>query len=267
MEPIQILEVLRERYRVGTSIGIISDIDGTLSPISPTPETAIVGPRSRSALETLCQRIALVAACSGRAAQDAHDKIGLDCMIYVGNHGFERWQGGQVEMATAARDARIALAKIIVELKPALLPGMLIEDKGATISIHYRLLPEPDYVEKKFYPLIEKLAHENGLVVFQGRRVFEVRPAFPINKGTALRTLVEEYRLGAVVFLGDDTTDVDAMKTARALREAGECQAYSIGVISPEAPAIIYESSDTLVKGVVGVEDWLEELVSALSAS
>jgi trehalose 6-phosphate phosphatase len=267
MESFEIHDVILDRFRTNMPIGIVSDIDGTLSPISPTPDTAIVGPRSRAALETLCQRIALVAACSGRAAQDAHDKIGLDCMVYVGNHGFERWQRGQVDTAPAARDARIALANVILALKPMLLPGMLIEDKGATFSVHYRLLPDPDYIEKTFYPVIEKLAHDSGLVVFQGRRVFEVRPAFPINKGTALRTLVEEYHLGAVVFLGDDTTDVDAMKTARALRESGECQAYSVGVVSPEAPAIIYESADALVKGVVGVEDWLEEFVSALIAS
>lgn len=250
----------------GARIGVITDIDGTISPIASSPDAAQVSPRSRVVLAALSRRIALVAAITGRGAQDAHDKLGLDHLVYVGNHGFERWHDGAVEVLPSGRSARPAIQRILDAVRTTLPPGMIVEDKGATVSFHYRQVQNPQYVRESIQPLIERLARENGLSSFAGRMVIEMRPSSPVDKGTALESLIADYRLQAAVFLGDDTTDAAAMIAMRTLRESGRCDGYSLGVESHETPAIVRESADAFLPGVPGVEDWLESLASALGA-
>src|SRR5687768_5917596 len=77
-------------------LGVISDIDGTLSPIAPTPAAAHLDHDCRAALRRLVCTTPLVAACSGRAVGDAWTLVGVPEMLYVGNHGLERWRNGAV---------------------------------------------------------------------------------------------------------------------------------------------------------------------------
>ncbi|MDZ4769459.1 MAG: trehalose-phosphatase [Chloroflexota bacterium] len=256
-------------HRAGERVGVITDIDGTISRIAPSPDAAIVDPICRAALASLSGRLTLVAALTGRAALDAHRKVGLDALVYVGNHGYECWTAGTIAYIPGANAARPALQRVIAAIAPLLLPGMLIEDKGATLSIHYRAAVDSTAVESMFAPLIARQCRENGLSQFAGRKVFEVRPALQVDKGTGLSALVEDYALTACVFLGDDVTDVDAMRVTAHLRADSRCESYAIGVTAAdgETPASVLASADTLVVGVEGVADWLTDLSQAISAS
>ena len=62
-----------------------------------------MSPTCRSSLQALCARLSLVAAVSGRDAATAREMVGLDGMVYVGNHGLERWQDGETSIAEEAR--------------------------------------------------------------------------------------------------------------------------------------------------------------------
>ena len=97
--------------------------------------------------------------------------------------------------------------------------------------------------------------------------VFEIRPPLELNKGTAFRALVDEFNLDAAIYLGDDTTDVDAIRAAQALRQAGTCYAFGLGVDSLETPLVVREASDFLAEGVEGVESFLDWVRIARSAS
>ncbi len=263
-------ELLREwveRGRAGERVGLVTDVDGTISPLAPTPTEAQVTPTSRDLLRRLAGQIALVAAISGRAADDLHDRVGLPELIYVGNHGMERWHDGRVEELPAARAARPALQKVIDAISGRLLPGMILEDKRVTISIHYRLAADPAAVQAEFAPLIAQVSRENGLSFFQGKMIFEVRPLLDVDKGTAFAQLIADYELEAAIYLGDDVTDADALRKAQALRAAGSCFAVGVGVESAETPSVVQESADLLVTGVSGVEFCLVWLSNALSAS
>ncbi len=78
-------------------IGLITDVDGTISPIVNTPSAAQVTPQARARLRELQNIITLVAVISGRAAVDVRDRVGIAKLVYVGNHGMERWNGQTVE--------------------------------------------------------------------------------------------------------------------------------------------------------------------------
>lgn len=248
-------------------LGVVTDMDGTISPVALTPDSAYVTPRARDLLHQLHERVALVAVVSGRAVADLRERVGLPELVYVGNHGLERWRDGRIDAAPEAVAARPALAAAAAELRSRLLPGMLLEDKGVTLAIHYRMADDPEQAQTIFASLVRRAAEMHSLAAFDGRMSFELRPPVKINKGTTFRRLVAEYELDAAVFLGDDTTDADALAAAQALRQAGTCYALAVGVDSEETPEVVRASSDVLVPGVAGVEDWLERLLNAVSAS
>lgn len=247
--------------------GLITDVDGTISPIVSVPDAAQVTPRSRELLQDLQPYLDLVAVISGRAAVDVQTRVGVAGVVYVGNHGLERWHDGRVIVPPEVKAYRPALESVLNALQPHAESGMLLEDKGVTLSVHYRNTDDPPAVANRLRPVIHRIGEQYGVRIFEGRMVFEVRPPLDTNKGSAFRALAQEYRLDAALYLGDDTTDVDALKAARALREAGACRAYGIGVKAQETPASVLANADLVVEGVSGVEDFLSSLLIALKQS
>lgn len=248
-------------------LGLISDMDGTLSHLVSRPDAATITPRARTLLATLAERLALVALVSGRAAADLRTRAGLPQLVYVGNHGLERWANEQVQVRPEAVAYRPALQAALRELEPQLLPDMLLEAKDVTASVHYRETADPTAVQAHMQPVVERIAAAHGLRASAGRMIFEIRPPVEIDKGTAFQELVEAYGLKSAIFIGDDTTDTDALRVAQAMRREGRCYAVAVGVDSPGTPDGVRASSDILVPGVEGVEDFLDWLVKASSAS
>lgn len=249
-------------------IGLVSDVDGTLSPIVPRPEDARVTPRARELLAALRPQLALLAVISGRAAVDIQARVGVPGLVYVGNHGLERYQAGEVVPAPEVAAFLPALAAARAALEASLRPGMQVEDKGATLSVHTRQTPDPDAADAAFGPIAAAIAAEHGLRLFQGRRVFELRPPLAIDKGSALRALVTETHLEAVLYLGDDTTDVDALRACAALRESvPACYGLGVGVEAEETPPAVLAAADVRADGVSGVEELLAWLLDARASS
>lgn len=247
--------------------GLITDVDGTISPIVDVPDEARITPRNLDLLANLGTHLTLTAVISGRSAEDVHQRVSLPGLVYVGNHGMESWQDGKVIVSPRAAAYREALSAAVPEIKSVLVDGMRFEDKGATLSVHYRQTSEPEKVAAKLIPTMQGIAEKHGLHLTQGRMVFEFRPPVEIDKGTAFAELVKSHRLEAAFYLGDDTTDVAAFITARQLREMGECLAYGLGVESQGTPQAVLTEADFLVQEVAGVESFLDWLSSACMAS
>ncbi len=250
-------------------LGLITDMDGTISHIAETPEAAVVTPRNRQLLGTIVLMLPLVAAVSGRAARDLQARVAIPGMVYVGNHGLERWENGGRVMNENVRRYRKALAAALDELRPHLTIGMWIEDKYATASIHYRLTPKPEKAAQQLEPRIREIVERFGLKSNQGRLLYEIRPPIDANKGTALEELVTEHRLDTVIYIGDDLTDVDAMSKARQLREIDRVKSINVGVVAPGDQPEIIEAvramADVHVKSVGDVEAFLKWLLAELS--
>jgi trehalose 6-phosphate phosphatase len=248
---------------------LVSDLDGTLSPIASTPEEASVLPGCRRALERLLDQIDLVAVVSGRPGGEAKRLLRVEGVVYLGNHGLDRWIGlerpagtpaGQAE--TAWRSVRLALE----DLKETLAgqPGLRFEDKGATISIHYRLAPDPEAARLLVLAAAAQAAARRDLAVGEGKKVVELRPSHWPGKGACLEELAHGCGLRGLVYLGDDHPDLHAFEALAQLRQREGLLALSVGVAGPESPSELADRADVLLAGPEQVEAFLQELVETL---
>ena len=244
------------------SAAILTDIDGTLAPIVATPDMAEVSQELRELLGRLSERYLLVAGISGRKTEDALDLVGLEEIVYFGNHGFEILRGGEVEVVPEALPYLERVEELErraqVELEPL---GAFVEEKGITASVHYRNAP-PEVGERSV-EFVKREGERLGLRITVGRGVVEARPPIRADKGTAVRTLVEEYGPKRAMFIGDDTTDLDAFRELATLREEGTLkEVLRVGVASEEGPAEITSEADIAVDGVGGVGEVLRALLT-----
>jgi trehalose 6-phosphate phosphatase len=244
-------------------IGVVSDFDGTLSVLTSDPYKPSITPRNRDLLIALAEKLPLVSVVSGRSAADLRERVGIPGLVYVGGHGLERWMDGAVVPIPEAHHYHEPINQLIQQLD--LQPGMSIENKGATMSIHYRNAPDPTAIFQTYDPVMRRLAEQHGLDYFTGKNIFEFRPPLEVNKGTVLRDLVGEYQLDGAIFLGDDVTDADGMKMARQLRQAGTCFAVGLAVESHNMPQVVRESADLLARDIPDVEALLDSLLQAVS--
>lgn len=248
-----------------TRVGLISDFDGTLSPIVSDPAAAQMTSRNRELLLALQARLTLLGFISGRGVLDLAAKVAIPGAVYIGNHGFDRLIDHQIVHPPELAAYRAPLQAILSAIGALELEGVQIEDKGATASIHYRRAPDPTTAQALLADALRPLIATSPIELFTGRMIYELRPPLPVNKGTAFADLISDYRLEAVVFLGDDVTDADAMRVAQTLRQTGRCDAITIGVQTAHTPQVVLDHSDILVSGIAGVEAWLESLLSASS--
>jgi trehalose 6-phosphate phosphatase len=175
------------------SVAVLTDIDGTLAPIVPTPDMSEVSEELKNLLRRLGEKYLLVAGISGRKTEDAFDLIGLEDVVYFGNHGFEILRDGEVEVIPEALPYFERIQELERLAREELAPeGAFVEEKGITASVHYRNVP-PD-VGERCVELVQREGERLGLRVTVGRGVVEARPPIRADKGTAVRTLVEDYR-------------------------------------------------------------------------
>ncbi len=244
------------------SSAILTDIDGTLAPIVPTPDMSEVPAELKDVLGRLSQQYLLVAGISGRKTEDAFGLVGLADVVYFGNHGFEILRESEVEVVPEALPYRERVAELERRAREELEPlGAFVEEKGITASIHYRNVP-PEVGERSV-EFVKGEGERLGLRITIGRGVVEARPPIKADKGTAVRTLVEEYGPKRAMFIGDDTTDLDAFRELVTLREEGTLEeALRVGVASEEGPPEITSEADIVAKGVGGVGEVLRALLT-----
>jgi trehalose 6-phosphate phosphatase len=234
------------------SVAVLTDIDGTLAPIVPTPDMSEVPDGIRVSLERLARECLLVAAISGRKTQDARGLVGLEDVVYFGNHGFEILRDGEVEVIPEALPYLEKVGELERLAREELAPrGAFVEQKGITASVHYRNAPRE--VGERCVEFVRSEGERLGLRITVGRGVVEARPPIRADKGTAVRTLLEEYRPEKAMFMGDDTTDLDAFRELVESREEGRVlEILRVGVASEEGPEEIETEADLVVDGVDG---------------
>ena len=238
--------------------GLITDFDGTISETAPTPQEAEVSPLCRQYLSALCNQLALVAAISGRPAIEVRDMVKIDGMVYIGNHGLERWSGGLSEFPREAQNYFEVVKAAIEELTPLLsIEGISIQDKGITATIHYRLCPEPQSAEKDILSALENSPHARRLQIMQEKMAIDLLPPVKVNKGTATLDLIQRYNLQGGIYLGDDQTDFDAFRAIRSASRDSDFQGFAIGITSQEMPQELEAEADFTLNGIKNVERFL----------
>jgi trehalose 6-phosphate phosphatase len=255
-------ETLRESLRPLTAAperaAVLCDIDGTLAPIVARPEQAHVREGTSLLLGRLTRRYGCVACVSGRPAAEARRLVGVGGISYAGSHGAELLRAGEQQAVLvpdfASWEGRVgAFVSARQGTRDLKLLRIRVEDKGPIKAFHWRGAPD----ERAAQTWLSGVAHEaeaEGLAIHWGRKVLEIRPPVPIDKGQAVRALVETTSVRAALFAGDDVTDLDAFDALDSLLARGALEtAVRVGVRSAEGPPAIVERADICVEGVDGM--------------
>jgi trehalose 6-phosphate phosphatase len=215
--------VILEKIQKARKVLFLSDFDGTLTPIVEKPELAVLSETTRSLLQALAsQRHFTVGIISGRALPDLKERVNVEGAIYAGNHGFEI-EGPGLKFVNPIVDEVKPFFRImrqILNLTLGTIKGVLVEDKGITLSVHYRQVDEEKVrdIETIVERAINGPASHGLFKVTPGKKVYEVRPAVNWDKGKAVRLLMKRYGKGGwnsgllPVYMGDDLTDEDAFQ-------------------------------------------------------
>jgi trehalose 6-phosphate phosphatase len=244
---------------------VLLDIDGTLAPIVRHAADAHVPEATRTLLIEIANRYAVVGCVSGRRATTARQIVAIGTIAYVGNHGGEllrpRATRAEVDPELVAWTARVrAFAQRVMtpELERLRVRG---EDKDAIAAFHWRGAPDEQAAAAAVAEIAER-AQQEGFVVHWGRKVLEVRPPVALDKGLGITALLRGSPVTAALYVGDDSTDLDAFRGLRRLVESGRLTtALCAAVSSDEAPEELAREADLTVEGTTGVRELLEALL------
>lgn len=230
---------------------ILLDIDGTLAPTVAHPADSAVPTAALETIRRLVGRYGLVGCVSGRTVDEARRLVPVEGLAFSGNHGLEVLVDGIVVPLPDA-DARAGTVAAAAERLRAVVDGAggWIEDKGLTLTLHYRQSPDIVAAEQLIGARARQVGEELGLRCVSGRMSFEIRPLVEADKGTAVRTLLATRDVSRSLYAGDDTTDIDAFAVVD----------VSVAIDSAEAPPGLVEAATLTVDGPSGLLRLLDTL-------
>ncbi|MDD5566114.1 MAG: trehalose-phosphatase [Candidatus Omnitrophica bacterium] len=214
-------EKLHNKHRM-----LFLDYDGTLTPIVDKPQRALLSRKTKQLLSDLTQqKDYTIVVITGRALKDIKRLVGIKGITYVGNHGFEI-EGPQIRFRSPVY---AGFRKILRKLKPEILEkvsrfkGVLLEDKGFSLSLHYRrakrsLIPE---IKTAFEGSVMTYVLTHKVKTSSGKMVMEIRPPVSWDKGKAVLWLFARQKFSSKaasllpLYIGDDVTDEDAFQAVR----------------------------------------------------
>ena len=262
---------------VGDRLLVALDFDGTLAPIVDNPDVAVIHDEAPGVLVDLSAQVGAVAVVTGRPARqvlalgglhDVGDAIGESGreLVVLGQYGNERWTSNARRVVSPKPPA--GLASLIGDL-PRLLrradaADAWVEEKGLAVAVHTRRLADPRGAYDRLLPVLTDAAKLRNLAVEPGRMVIEIRSG-GMDKGMAVRRLVEEYDAGGVLFVGDDLGDVPAFEAVAELRAHG-VPGLLVCSGSDEESALC-DLADIKVEGPDGVMAFLRRLTADLAAA
>ncbi len=248
-----------------TRSAVLLDIDGTLAPIVRHAADAHVPEATRTLLIEIAGRYRLVGCVSGRRAATARQIVAIGTIAYIGNHGGELLRPRATrpeidpELAEWSERTREFAARAFTSDEQRL--RVRSEDKDAIAAFHWRGAPDEEAAEAAVRAIARR-AEQEGFAVHWGRKVLEVRPPVALDKGLGVTALLRGAPVAAALYVGDDTTDLDAFRALRSLVDSGALEhALCVAVGSDEAPPELAHEADLLVDGPAGVRGLLEALL------
>jgi len=187
------------------------DLDGTLAPIVADPARIEIPKEVREQL-TYLNRVAPVAIISGRARGDARAHLGFDPRFLIGNHGAEGLPGREKQEEEFRRRCGEWQKQLEALLPQASESGIVIENKGTTISLHYRRASNRDAAAEKIMESIRQLRPVPRRI--PGKCVENILPDEAPRKGEALLQVMGHTDCIKAIYVGDDATDEDVFNLA-----------------------------------------------------
>ncbi|TWB93538.1 trehalose 6-phosphatase [Bradyrhizobium macuxiense] len=206
---------------------VLLDIDGTLLDLAPTPREVWVPPELATTLRQLHERTGgALALVSGRSLNDIDLIFAPEVFPAIGGHGAEmRLQPDSEAVAAHAPPLDKELKRRLAAIAK-LSPGILLEDKGYSLALHYRLAPQAEKAIYEAVSLIRAELPNAPIEVLPGKSVCEIKHS-GFTKATGVLELMthEPFRGRRPFFIGDDVTD----ETVFAIMPDYEGLAFSVG--------------------------------------
>lgn len=246
-----------------TTTAVITDFDGTLAPIVTDPYGARPAPDAVRALGALADTFGVVAVVSGRPVAFLEERLVTAgnppsgrAVRFSGLYGLEwSWGDGRITVEPEAERWRPVVADVSERFGANAPPGVLVEPKGLTVTVHWRGAPDAEgWVRRQ----VEAEEARSGLRGHPGRMSVELRPPLAFDKGSVVRQLVSGCT--AACFLGDDVGDLPAFAALRGLATESGLAALSIAVVDEESDALVVQAADVRLSGpeqAVQVLQWL----------
>ncbi len=208
---------------------LLADYDGTLTPIVGKPDLANLPSQVRKCLQELAENPDItLGVISGRTIDDLQERVGINGIIYAGNHGLEIKGPGIGYVNRLAKETEPLLHSLGQDIsrKLASIKGAIIEDKNLTLSLHYRLVDEAQLEElnRIFSEIVKPFTTTHRIKVGKGKMIYEVKPPVDWDKGKAIALIAQNLKGGKpfgpepsrakplIIFLGDDVTDYDGFR-------------------------------------------------------
>jgi trehalose 6-phosphate phosphatase len=238
---------------------VLSDFDGTLSPIVADPAGAYPLPEVPGVLGALARRFGLVAVVSGRPASFLAQRLaaaGPGVRLF-GAYGLEWIEDGVLRRAPEVEPWRGPVAQVVEAARAAFAGEAVgIEDKEVSVTVHWRQAPEAGDRARDFARL---WAQRTGLELQSGRMAVEFRPPVHIDKGSVVERLARGS--AAACFAGDDAGDLAAFAALGRLAEQGT-RAVRVAVADDETPPELVAAADMVVRGPAEALDLLRTLAA-----
>jgi trehalose 6-phosphate phosphatase len=228
--------------------GVLLDFDGTLSPIVATPELARIREGARDAIARLVGRYAVVAIVSGRTGDQLRELVGVEGVRLAALYGL-------AEQVTPLPDDLLASVRQVASS----VPGARVEPKGGSVAVHYRAADDATSAQEQLADGLAPVARAAGLDLLAGKMVIELVPAGRPLKEGAVERIVQDERLDAVLYAGDDVADIRAFEALDRLGEQG-LRTVKVAVHGRETPLALSDAADIVVDGPAGLVTLLRSL-------
>ena len=243
-----------------TRTALFLDFDGTLAAIVADPRDARPLPGVPALLSDLAEEFQLVAVISGRPTAFLAEALGAPGHVTLaGLYGLERALQGPEHDAWAD-----VIDEVVREAQLTAPPGIYVEPKGLTVTIHWRHAP----AQKEWVvAFAQRVAAGHDLLVHEGRHERELRPPLDVDKGTVVHSLALEQagRLDNAAAFGDDIGDLPAFRAVNELTKPDGTALYTVRVaaVDTESPRQVADAADLTVAGATGAVALLAALRDA----
>ena len=254
-------EAARALAGAGRAGGLVLDFDGTLAPIVDDPNLSALPAGLAEHLAHLARHLGVVAIVSGRPATFLADRASVPGVRLLGLYGTQQWRDDRpvAHPEAAAFEPALDEARDRLTLALAGHPGVVFEDKGLAVALHWRNAEDRAAAGAFVVDLVEQVAADTGLAHEPGKFVAELRPPLAWDKGTSVTALCRELVLSTVVYVGDDLGDLPALAAARAA--GGIAMVVDHG---EETPQEVRDAGDVVFDGTPAVAAWLATVAAAV---
>jgi trehalose 6-phosphate phosphatase len=238
---------------------VLTDFDGTLSPIVEDPALAHPLPEAPGVLRSLAQHFALVAVVSGRPVSFLTQRLAAagPAVRLFGAYGLEWIEDGETRRSGAVEPWLGAVAQVVEAARSEFgAEAVGIEDKGVSVTVHWRQAPDAG---SRAWDFARDWSRRTGLMLQPGRMAVEFRPPVGIDKGS----VVEELARGcaAACFAGDDAGDLAAFAALDRLASDGT-RTVRVAVTDEETPPELVAAADVIVRGPAEALDLFRTLAT-----